>query len=252
MPTCFVMQPFDGGVFDRRFEEVFKPAVAAAGLEAYRVDQDPQVSIPIQDIEAGIRDAEVCLADITHDNPNVWFELGFAIACNKQVVLVCSDERTSPKFPFDVQHRTIIKYSTKSPSDYLTLTATITEKVKAFLKKAEALGAATSASMLTPMSGLDPQEVVAVAAIAQNVEHATDHAAISQIRRDMEASGFTRIATTLALRGLVEKGLVAGKWRGYEDQNYYGYELTEAGWKWALANQDKFTLVKLKPTKGGY
>jgi hypothetical protein len=47
MPTCFVMQPFDGAAFDSRYREVYAPAIVAAGLEPYRVDEDPRVSIPI-------------------------------------------------------------------------------------------------------------------------------------------------------------------------------------------------------------
>lgn len=84
MGSCFVMQPFDGSTFDRRYEEVFKPAIEAAKLEPYRVDQDPKASVPIDEIERGIREAQVCLAEITHDNPNVWFELGYAIACGRE------------------------------------------------------------------------------------------------------------------------------------------------------------------------
>lgn len=101
MPSCFVIQPFDGGKFDNRFNDVYSPAIIDAELEPYRVDQDPKVSIPIQDIEKGIRESRLCLADITIDNPNVWFELGYAIACGKEVVLVCPKERQS-KFPFDI------------------------------------------------------------------------------------------------------------------------------------------------------
>ncbi len=93
MTTCFVIQPFDSGKFDKRFTDVYKPAIEAAGLEAYRVDKDPSVLIPIDAIEEGIRKAEVCLADITTDNPNVWYELGFAFASRRPIVMVCSDER---------------------------------------------------------------------------------------------------------------------------------------------------------------
>jgi hypothetical protein len=32
------MQPFDADKFDMRYEEVFKPAILAAGLDPYRVD----------------------------------------------------------------------------------------------------------------------------------------------------------------------------------------------------------------------
>ncbi len=39
---------------------------------------------------------------------NAMFELGYAIACQKEVILVCSDERKE-EFPFDVRHRNIIE-----------------------------------------------------------------------------------------------------------------------------------------------
>jgi len=37
MPNCFMIQPFDSGKFDKRFDDVYVPAIEAAGLEAYRV-----------------------------------------------------------------------------------------------------------------------------------------------------------------------------------------------------------------------
>src|SRR6516165_4601685 len=79
MPRCFVMQPFDGGEFDRRFDEVYKPAIEEAGFEPYRVDRDPSASVPIENIEGGIQGSVACFADVTIDNPNVWFELGYAM-----------------------------------------------------------------------------------------------------------------------------------------------------------------------------
>src|SRR3954469_17738832 len=102
MPNCFLIQPFDGSIFDKRFRDVLAPAVRDAELEPYRVDQDPGVSIPIEAIERGIREAAVCLAEITTDNPNVWFELGYALACGKDVVMVCAERERAKKFPFDV------------------------------------------------------------------------------------------------------------------------------------------------------
>jgi hypothetical protein len=94
MSTCFVIQPFDSGKFDKRFNGIYKPAIEAAGLEAYRVDQDPGVLVPIESIEKGIKQAALCLTDITNDNPNVWYELGFAFASERPIVMVCSEERT--------------------------------------------------------------------------------------------------------------------------------------------------------------
>ena len=116
MPTCFVIQPFDAGKFDKRFDDVYEPAVKAAGLEAYRVDRDPSVEVAIDAIEDGIKNAAVCLADITTDNPNVWYELGFAFASGRPVVMVCSNERIGHKYPFDIQHRAVITYKPESAS----------------------------------------------------------------------------------------------------------------------------------------
>ena len=65
MPSCFVMQPFDGAEFDKRYEEIYKPAIEEAGFEPYRVDRDPRATIPIENIESGIRDFVVCFADIS-------------------------------------------------------------------------------------------------------------------------------------------------------------------------------------------
>ncbi len=50
MPTCFVIQPFDTK-FDKRYDDIYKRALKQAGLEAYRVDQDPGTERLIDRIE---------------------------------------------------------------------------------------------------------------------------------------------------------------------------------------------------------
>lgn len=148
MGTCFVIQPFDGGPYDDRYRDTIQPAITSAGLEAYRVDEDPAVSIPIDDIERGIRESIICLADITPDNPNVWFELGFAIASRREVVLICAESRT--KFPFDVQHRSIITYRTESKRDFEELQEKITSRLNAIMRKVGALG-----QVMSPMIDIE-------------------------------------------------------------------------------------------------
>ena len=51
MTTCFVIQPFDNGKFDRRYNGIFEPAIKDAGLKPYRVDRDPSTVIVIETIE---------------------------------------------------------------------------------------------------------------------------------------------------------------------------------------------------------
>ena len=67
------------------------------------------------------------------------------------------------------------------------------------MKKAETLSVVSEISKTTPIEGLDSHEVVCLAAIAENIEHPLDHASTYQIKRDMEASGFTKVASTIGI-----------------------------------------------------
>jgi len=243
---CFVIQPFDGGKFDKRFDDVFAPAIAAADLEPYRVDRDPDVTIPIEDIQSGIESSRACLADITTDNPNVWFELGYAIASQREVVLICSDERTS-RFPFDIQHRNIIKYSTESPRDFNALREGITSHLKAMLQKEGRLGTLARMSSVAPVEGLEQYEIATLIAVAQQLPEPTGGVSAYLIRQDMEKAGFTRIATTLGVRGLINKQML----EAFEDHDYNdtftAYRVTEPGMAWLRQNTDRLKLKAVPP-----
>lgn len=54
---CFVIQRFDNGPFDKGYRDVIVPAVKRAGLQPYRVDEDPRATVPIEEIEQGIRNS---------------------------------------------------------------------------------------------------------------------------------------------------------------------------------------------------
>lgn len=130
MKHCFVMQPFDGGQFDMRFNEIIEPVVTECGFIAYRVDRDLSADILIDSIERMISISEFCIAEITKNNPNVWYELGYAYAKGKQVILVCSDERGDKGFPFDIRHRNILVYAAKAPSDFETYKKNLKQRIQ--------------------------------------------------------------------------------------------------------------------------
>src|SRR5690606_27405830 len=108
-----------------------------AGFEPYRVDRDPTASIPIDEIQRNIEDAIFVFSDVSEDNPNVWFEVGFAIAKGKEVCFVCARDRLTKdrKFPFDIQHRSIIVYDSVSRSDWDDLETRITERMHGIQKR---------------------------------------------------------------------------------------------------------------------
>jgi len=237
-PTCFVIQPFDNGKYDKRYRDIYEPAIRAAGLEPYRVDKDPQSEIPIKEIEDGIRNASICFAEITLDNPNVWFELGYAISSLKPVVMVCSKERE--KFPFDVQHRSIIRYSTDSASDFEELRTELIAKLKGTLERQKNIASLNEAEALVHnTSGLSAAEVVALILIATH--HKLNAYAIStyKLNQEMTKAGYTEAACAMAMRSLERRKLIHPEVVKDYDDDYLGFIPDETGWEWLDKNESQ-------------
>ena len=244
MATCFVIQPFDSGKFDKRFEDVYKPAIESAGLEAYRVDKDPSVSVPIDSIEDGIKQATVCLADITADNPNVWYELGYAFAAGRPVIMVCSEERTGKKYPFDIQHRSIIPYSADSPSDFIKLKESLTARIIAVVKKDETLQKLSVADPVAPVEGLTQAEILVLAVIAGSSFLPSNSVGVYSAKRDAERAGVTNVGFNIGIRRLQAKSFIemSELWEEQSGETYDAVRLTDAGWQWIEENETLFIL----------
>jgi len=238
---CFVIQPFDKGKFDKRFTDVFKPSIERCNVDAYRVDNDYSVDIPIEAIEERIKNSRFCLADITTDNPNVWYEVGFAIAINKDVILICSDERTA-KYPFDIQHRSIISYRSESPSDFSKLQDLIIKRTHAILSKT--VFTQSSINVNLNAAGLDFKEITFIGAILHNQGSPNESVSAWSIQNDMKKSGLNEIAFNLASRKLISKQLISVNVESdYNGNECSVYSLTEAGDAWVLENEDKFDMT---------
>ena len=93
-PHAFVAMPF--GVkpdsqgheidFNRVYAELIKPALEAAGLDVFRADEEVQAGDIRTDMFQELLIADLVVADLTLDNPNVWYELGVRA---RGVVLIC-------------------------------------------------------------------------------------------------------------------------------------------------------------------
>lgn len=253
MPTCFVIQPFDSGKFDKRFEQIYKPAIVAAALEPYRVDQDIHVDVPIDSIETGIRAASVCLADITTDNPNVWYELGFSFAAGTPVAMVCSTEREGKKFPFDIQHRSIIQYSTDAPDDFDILRGKITARIKALLEKGATLQQIAEADQVAPVAGLSQPELTVLAVLAGSVGVPDGMASLFSVQQDAERASLTKLGFALGLRRLSAKHFViATEHEDWQGNRYDALKVCDAGWDWIEANEANFVLRRPAATARGH
>lgn len=244
MDKCFVIQPFDKDKFDKRFEDIFKPAIIKADLEPYRIDQDLTVRIPIEEIEKGIKESAICFAEITTDNPNVWYELGFAFASEKDVILVCSEERQG-KFPFDIQHRQIIKYSTSSKSDYEKLEDTITKKINALRSTSKTVKKLIDTPVVGK-EGLKSHEIALLILLMQNHFSVDDSFSTTGLKNEMNRSGYTDIAASIGIRTLLQLEMIETLKKIDEQYNehYVACRLTEKGISWIMSNQDQLQFRK--------
>jgi len=156
--------------------------------------------------------------------------------------MICADERKTA-FPFDVQHRAIIKYVTESPSDFVSLKNQIRDRLVAMMEKRDALGSIGTIASVTQIEGLEQFEIAALVAVAQQMDGPDDDVSAYIVRQDMENAGFTKLAATLGLRSLLDKGLLTTEELADVDgSRYTAYHPTTEGVRWLFANRDKLTL----------
>jgi hypothetical protein len=115
---CFVVMPYgnkpfpDGSGRFYDFEKVWRVliarAVREAGMVPVRSDQREISGIVHTEMFRDLRDRKVVLADLSLDNPNVFYELGVRHVMNASgTVLIC---RTNASLPFDVRLSRVIFY----------------------------------------------------------------------------------------------------------------------------------------------
>ena len=103
-----VMMPFTE---DPSIDPVYLALVEGskrAGKKCKRVDEIWTPADITEDIFNLIASSSLVIADITDLNPNVMFEVGYAIGRGKQAVLICKDD--VPQLPFDISHRRVFTY----------------------------------------------------------------------------------------------------------------------------------------------
>ncbi|SFO03373.1 hypothetical protein SAMN04487989_1241 [Bizionia echini] len=98
-PKAFIVMQFTDEYNDL-YTEVIKPVVEDFGFECERADEAHTTNPILQDIIQSIRESSVIIADITPNNTNVFYEVGYAHASNKSTILLC--DRKRDKLPFDI------------------------------------------------------------------------------------------------------------------------------------------------------
>lgn len=93
------------------YNDLIKPLVDGLNYMVKRADEIYSIHAIIDDIVLEIRTADFLIADVTGKNPNVNYELGYADALNKNVIII---SQSLDDVPFDYKHRRVIIYNTDS------------------------------------------------------------------------------------------------------------------------------------------
>lgn len=121
-PFAFVLMPFSDDYTDVYMSGI-KLACDGAGLKCERVDQQHFDDTILERIYNEIRKADVIIAEMSGMNSNVFYEVGYAHALKKRVILVT---REAKDIPFDLKHHQHIVYEGKT----YVLREQLTEKLK--------------------------------------------------------------------------------------------------------------------------
>lgn len=141
---AFVLMPF-GAEFDDTYRLGIKEIATSLDVIAERVDEQSFSETILERIYRQIESADFIIADMTGRNPNVFYEVGYAHAKKKPVILITKD---ASDIPFDLKHHRHLIYGDKITTLREKLEADITW-IKAEIEKSRAVPITISNRALT-------------------------------------------------------------------------------------------------------
>ena len=110
MQRVFVLMPFDDE-FDNIYDFLISDPFSEAGYDVQRADEIIHQENILASIIDSIVNSHLIVADLSTSNPNVYYELGLAHACGKNVILITQE---ITEVPFDLRSYRIITYDTSN------------------------------------------------------------------------------------------------------------------------------------------
>ncbi len=120
---------------DNLFDYVLKPVLNQKDYEIIRADKIIQADLITDSIIDNLENAELVIADITHPNPNVYFELGYRTALKKPVIQIAVENTT---LPFDISVKRTFFYNLSDiaqTENFKTLILTVIDNIEANITK---------------------------------------------------------------------------------------------------------------------
>jgi len=128
-PKCFIVMPFGVQDLEDLYSEFILPVLADCRLDCARGDDIFGSNVVMDDVKAAIAKADLVIADLSGQNPNVFYEVGIAHTLGKPVLLL---SQSIEDVPFDLRHRRVLPYE-YTPIGCKRLVARLREHVLAML-----------------------------------------------------------------------------------------------------------------------
>ena len=94
--------------FDSVYEDLICPALEDAGYQVTRADEISNQQAVMKDVVTSIAESDLIVADLTSNNPNVFYELGVAHGLRRDVILMTQEIES---LPFDLRSYRVVEYS---------------------------------------------------------------------------------------------------------------------------------------------
>ncbi len=99
---------------DQVYAYIIAPALRSAGYDPKRADTTFNQRAIMQDVIAGIKGADLVVADLTSRNANVFYELGLAHSMRRPTVMIA---QSTDDIPFDLQAYRVVIYALEFASN---------------------------------------------------------------------------------------------------------------------------------------
>src|ERR1700733_5968673 len=111
--TAFMAMQFGDEQMDRIYRDHLCPAVDGIGYQLQTVQDTPEAGLIDYRIRLQVTASRFVIADVTHGNPGVYFEAGYAGGIRRPVIYTCRADAFAPKAGhphFDVNHHLCVKW----------------------------------------------------------------------------------------------------------------------------------------------
>lgn len=120
--TCFVIMAFgtkgtpESLASEHVYKDMISPVLREFGYDPVRADEIPHPGSITRQIVDLLQHSALVIADLTHANPNVYYELGVRHSFVRSgTILIAQD---GEHLPFDVANYRVLFYSTGAPADF--------------------------------------------------------------------------------------------------------------------------------------